>query len=85
MEINITHEITSAAARAEQIQRVSRPPQRGVDEATFAASERIDQALASVPDSRPAEVERAKGLVNLVQYPPAETMRKIARLLAMGE
>jgi hypothetical protein len=43
----------------------------------------LDQALASVPDVRPEVVERARNLVNLVQYPPAETMRKIARLLAM--
>lgn len=49
----------------------------------FANAEALDEALRSTPDTRPEVVARAKKLVEDVNYPPRETINKIANLLAI--
>src|SRR5204863_528389 len=43
----------------------------------------VDGALKQVPDVRPEAVARATSLLNDVQYPPLQTIRAIAHLLAL--
>jgi len=58
-------------------------PKPGTDVAVFARSNSLDRALGLTADVRPEAVSRAKQLVADSAYPPAETIRKIANLLAL--
>lgn len=54
----------------------------GADTAQFDRTTALNRALADTPDLRPAEVERARDLIGDVSYPPPETIKRIASLLA---
>jgi hypothetical protein len=43
----------------------------------------LEKSLHDTPDSRPEAVEKARQLINDVQYPPQETIKKISHLLAI--
>jgi hypothetical protein len=43
----------------------------------------VERALKNVLDTRAESVDRARGLIADVSYPPLETIRKISRLLAI--
>jgi hypothetical protein len=49
----------------------------------FRAAAALERALERRPDVRPDRVEEARNLVGQPTYPPRETIRKIASLLAM--
>jgi hypothetical protein len=51
--------------------------------AEFHASVALEKALEQTSDVRSEVVERARELVGQVNYPPRETLRQIATLLAM--
>lgn len=53
------------------------------DQAEFVSSQSIDQALRSQPEARPEAVDKAKSLVEDASYPPDETVRRLANLLAL--
>jgi hypothetical protein len=53
------------------------------DQAEFVNSQTIDQALRDQPEVRPEAVAMAKGLVEDASYPPDETVRRLANLLAL--
>ncbi|MHC1765490.1 MAG: hypothetical protein AB9869_14510 [Verrucomicrobiia bacterium] len=53
------------------------------DSARFDAADELDRALRAEPEVRPGEVERAERLIGDVAYPPPETIRRLAVLLAM--
>lgn len=53
------------------------------DAVTFEGTRALEQKLADIPATRPAEVERARSLIADVKYPPQEMMSRIASLLAM--
>ena len=55
-----------------------------VDEASFNQSQALEQRLQDEPPVRPGEVARAKELVSGINYPPQETIHKLASLLAMN-
>lgn len=55
----------------------------GVDAAAFSRTEALHRALAEMPAVRPEAVARARQLLGQPQYPPLETIRGIARLLAL--
>jgi hypothetical protein len=57
------------------------PPAR--DEAAFQNTVDLENKLRNIPLVRPERVERAKGLVTNVQYPPDEILVGLANLLAM--
>jgi hypothetical protein len=61
----------------------TRPAPLATDTAQFDGSEKLDRALQAAPDVRPEAVERAQRLIGDVEYPPRETIRRIAVLLAM--
>ncbi len=73
--INVTGSITRPAN--------SNPVRPDRDQAEFVNSETIDQALRAQPDVRPEAVEKAKSLVEDATYPPDETVRRLANLLAL--
>lgn len=52
------------------------------DIASFAATQRLSDALAQTPDIRADKVARARELVRQSDYPPAEMVRKIGNLIA---
>ncbi len=84
MEINLNHQL--AATRAGAIgTRVVRAAAASDAEAasSFPGSRRLEAALAAAPDVRSEAVERARILVSSPEYPPQETMQKLARLLAI--
>ena len=54
------------------------------DEMAFDQSQALDQRLQEQPAVRAEVVAKAKELVSDVHYPPQETIRKIASLLAMN-
>lgn len=60
------------------------PGGHGVDTAQFDRATALNRALEDTPDLRPAEVERARGLIGDVSYPPPETIKRIASLLALN-
>jgi len=44
----------------------------------------LNEALQQAPNARAEQINRARKLVGEVDYPPRETMRSIAQLLAIG-
>jgi hypothetical protein len=52
--------------------------------ATFRHSEELNEALQKEKEVRAEQVERAVNLVGQVKWPPTETVRRIASLLAMN-
>jgi len=69
-------EVASAATPA---QRLSRNEALTV----FHDAEALNEALQEQKEVREAKVEKALNLIGQVQWPPAETIRRIANLLAM--
>lgn len=53
------------------------------DHATFEQAEALNDDYRREPDVRADVVSKAKELVSETQWPPPETIRKIASLLAM--
>ncbi len=63
----------------------ARPARRTATAATdggeFAGTEALRRALEATPDIRPEAVERGRALVGSNDFPPEQTMRRLARLL----
>jgi hypothetical protein len=53
------------------------------DSAVFNRTDDIDDALSQETDVRQSEVARGTALVSEVEWPPQETIRRIASLLAV--
>ena len=64
---------------AKQAQPVPREP---TDSASLGRFDALEAKLRNLPDVRETEVSRAKALAEKPPYPPAETVRRIANLLA---
>jgi hypothetical protein len=82
MEIN-TNINTGAAGRVAPSRPTVPAAKVVTDEAVFAQSSALNDAVNSLPASRVEAVERARSLVADVNYPPRETIQKISNLLAM--
>jgi hypothetical protein len=54
-----------------------------LDRADFNRAADLNRSLQDLPDVRSEEVERAKKLVQDVNYPPPYAMLRLARLLAI--
>ncbi len=61
-----------------------RPIEVAADSVQFDQTRDLDDALRTTTDVRPDEVQRAQQLIGDVTYPPPETIRRIAALLAMN-
>lgn len=53
------------------------------DQASFPELDTLARALESTPDARESEVLRARELVGDINYPPAEVVRRLAKLLSI--
>lgn len=71
--------IKEAAPAASPAQR----PSKTEAVAAFHDAEALNNALKEQDEVRNAKVEKALNLIGQVQWPPAETIRRIANLLAM--
>ncbi len=60
----------------------SAPATTRADSVRFDGAAALNRALADTPDRRADQVERARQLLGEASYPPAETIRRIASLLA---
>lgn len=65
----------------------ARPARRTAPAATdggeFAGTEALKRALESTPEIRPEAVERGRALVGSNEFPPEQTLRRLARLFAL--
>jgi hypothetical protein len=83
MEIKLNSGM-DAVSRSEAKPAVGRGQPELRDGVSFTTSRSLDQALAELPDVRADVVERARALISSAPYPPAETLDKLARLLALA-
>ena len=82
MEINPSSRIPWSPAPT-PVQAAPTAPDPERDSAAFEEIAKLQQALESTPDVRPAVVARARSLIGDVNYPPMETIQKIGDLLAV--
>lgn len=84
MEVNPNLKVGSVP-RTPPDQPVVRRSGSGSEEAAvqFTESQALNLALADVPDLRVEAVEKARQLVGQVDYPPQETIQKLANLFAI--
>ena len=83
MEIKLNAQVDSLpplAAGKSKPRAVSEP----VDQVSLDQSQALDQRLQDEPAVRADKVANAKELVSSINYPPQETIKKIANLLAMN-
>ena len=82
MEINLNSNIESLGRIAgSQPKRLETKTESGAT--AFGQSEALNQALQQTPNVRPEVVATAQSAVNSSHYPPAETIKQIATLLAL--
>jgi hypothetical protein len=72
------------SARPETPRAPARRPRMEPSEPAFQHSAALDRSLNRAPDVRAEKVQRARELVGDVSYPPPQTMRRIAQLLAIN-
>jgi hypothetical protein len=53
------------------------------DQQDFSQTDALRGALDTLPSSRPEKIQRARELVNQVDYPPVKTIRQLSDLLAV--
>ena len=83
MQININSSPTPVGG----VETAAKTVKRAVTEADSAAFSHVDElekSMSDQEDTRAEEVQKAKALVNQNQWPPAETMRRLANLLAIS-
>lgn len=56
---------------------------KATDEQDFSQTDALRGALDNLPNSRPDRIERAREMVGKVDYPPAQTIRRLSDLLAV--
>ena len=85
MEIRPNSNVDSVTRVFTTASKASRPIDADADVSAFDNSRALEARLSDVPDVRPEKVERAKHLIGDPTYPPRETIRKIATLLALAQ
>jgi ribosomal 50S subunit-recycling heat shock protein len=85
MEIKLHTNIDSVARVNGTQSKASRPIDADSDLSVFDHSRALEARLKDLPDVRPEKVAHAKKLIDGPEYPPRETIQKIAALLAMKE
>lgn len=82
MEVNLNSNINAVSVRSSTSSKVRQNAVPG-DSASFNHSQDLNKALQAAPEIRVGQVERAQQLIGDVNYPPRETIHRIATLLAM--
>lgn len=83
MEVNPNISAATALRLGAKPAVTPRSNARVQDSASFGDAAAVDGAFQQTPDVRPEAVTRARALGSDVKYPPLETIRAIANLLAM--
>jgi hypothetical protein len=83
MQVNLNLNSAGAVGPSTSPLRRNKAAQNS-DAAEFNGAAALDQSLTTTPGVRPEVIARARELVAQPDYPPAETMRKIAALLAFN-
>lgn len=84
MEIKFNSELKKVAAASQPSPARSRADVSPEAAPVFEETRALEAALGETPDVRPEMVARGQALVGSVDYPPVETMQKLARLLALN-
>lgn len=84
MEIRPNSNIDSVPRVLNAATKASRSVDADTDVSAFDNSRALEARLRDVPDVRPDKVAQAKHLVGDPEYPPRETIQKIAALLALS-
>ena len=83
MEIKLNSNIDSVARVANTQPKASRPIDKPSATSGFENSRALESRLQELPDVRPEKVDLGRRSVGDPAYPPPETLRRIAALLAM--
>lgn len=83
MDINFNPQVNTVA-RVATSQVKSGGAAASTDEVVLDESKQLEARFAEMPDTRSAMIERGKALVADPNYPPNETVQKIAHLLAIN-
>ena len=84
MEIKLNTTVDSVARVSTNIPaKASRPIDSDSDVSVFETSRALEARLKDLPDVRADKVENGKRLIGDPEYPPRETIRRIAALLAL--
>ncbi len=65
--------------------KASRPIDSDSDVSVFESSRALEARLKDLPDVRADKVDEGKRLIGDPEYPPRETIRRIAALLALDQ
>ena len=86
MEIKLYTTVDSVARVSNNTStKASRPIDSDSDVSVFETSRALEARLKDLPDVRADKVGEGKRLVGDPEYPPRETIRRIAALLALNE
>jgi hypothetical protein len=86
MEIKLYTTVDSVARVSNNTQtKASRPIDSDSDVSVFETSRALEARLKDLPDVRADKVDNGKRLIGDPEYPPRETIRRIAALLALTE
>ena len=86
MEIKLYTTVDSVARVSNNTStKASRPIDSDSDVSVFETSRALEARLKDLPDVRVDKVEDGKRLIGDPTYPPRETIRRIAALLALNE
>jgi hypothetical protein len=85
MEIRPNSNIDSVARVPGAAGKASRPIDADTEVSAFDGSRALEARLSDVPDVRPEKVGLGKRLAGDPEYPPRETIQKIATLLALAD
>ena len=83
MEIKLNRNIDSVTRVASTPTKASRPIDAASTLSVFENSRALEARLGAIPDVRPEVVATGRRLVGDPAYPPRETIKRIATLLAM--
>lgn len=85
MEIRINSGIDSVARVASAPAKASRPIDSDAALSAFENSRSLEERLGQLPDVRPEKLDEAKRMAGDPAYPPRETIKRLAVLLAMND
>ena len=86
MEIKLNTTVDSVARVSNNTPaKASRPIDSDSDVSVFETSRALEARLKDLPDVRADKVEDGKRLIGDPEYPPRETIRRIAALLALNQ
>ena len=86
MEIKLYTTVDSVARVSNNTPtKASRPIDSDSDVSVFETSRALEARLKDLPDVRADKVDNGKRLIGDPEYPPRETIRRIAALLALDQ